>query len=188
MLAGLLAFRGSVPQEVADAFVPEAEAQRAARELATIGDSHPEIRTHILHANWHVPLRWFAAFDETERVLTEDNEGLRVRYATSIGTARTRVARALLVLQTSGLDEGVTESLAELGTWLESFVEEGILELDYGTVAGIFDTDDLVEDRSAAEVWCCIEALEAGDVVKAGRTFATLTDRWGEVRAREVVN
>src|ERR687892_1819010 len=41
MLAGLVAFRGSVPDEVADAFVPEEEAERAARELESIGRDHP---------------------------------------------------------------------------------------------------------------------------------------------------
>src|ERR671919_735620 len=58
MLAGLLAFRNSVPEEVADAFVPEEQARLAAHELATLGERFPELKSHILHANRHVPLRW----------------------------------------------------------------------------------------------------------------------------------
>ncbi len=72
MLAGLLAFRNSVPEEVAEAFVPEEEARRAARELAE---------------------------------------------------------------------------------WVEGIDDEGMLELDYGSVASMFEADDLVEDRCASLVW-----------------------------------
>src|SRR5919202_1471358 len=44
VLAGLLAFRDSVPEEIADAFVPEEEARPAAPQLAELGETHPEVR------------------------------------------------------------------------------------------------------------------------------------------------
>jgi hypothetical protein len=188
MLVGLLSFRGSVPDEVAEAFVPEQEARRAAYELARLEEEHPEVRSHIVHANWHVPLRWFSAFDEGERILTEDRYGLRVRYETSLSKAHARLERALRILEGSWIDGSVTEAVRGLLGWIGEFSEVGLLELDYGTVSGIFEDDELVEDVSAAEVWACLEALEAGDVVKAGRIFAELTERWTEVRATEVVN
>lgn len=188
MLAGLLAFRGSVPDEVAEAFVPEDDAQRAAHELARLEEDHPEVRNHIIHANWHVPLRWFVAFDDSERILTEDRFGLRVRYETSLEDARGRLTRALKVLETSWIDEAVTATLRELLGWLGEFTDEGLLELDYGSVSALFDDDELVEDRSSSEVWTCLEALEAGDVITAGRIFNDLTERWTEIRALEVVN
>ena len=99
MLTSLLAFRGVVPDEVADAFVPEMEAQRAARELATMDEETPEVRSHILHANWHVPLRWFGAFEDTERILVEDRSGLRLRYETPTMDARSRLNHTLLILE-----------------------------------------------------------------------------------------
>jgi hypothetical protein len=189
MLAGLLAFRNSVPEEVADAFVPEEEARRAARELAYMGETQPELRSHILHANWHVPLRWFAAFDDTERVLTEDHRGLRIRYETTVAAAKLRLARAVAILEEAGiLEEGVIDALRELAEWVQGFDDEGMLELDYGSVASIFEPDDLVEDRCSQLVWGCLEALEVGDGVKAGRIFEELSERWGAARAREVVN
>jgi hypothetical protein len=188
MLAAMLAFRGSMPEEVAEAFVPENLARLAARELATLGDNQPDIRSHILHANWHVPLRWFAAFDESERVLTEDASGLRIRYEASIGTAKQRLARAHRILETSWVDESVTEAVHELTDWLQGFSDDGLLELDYGAVAGMFEEETLADDRSAAAVWTCLEALEQGDLVTAGRVFASLTEMWSEVRSHEVVN
>lgn len=188
MLAGLLAFRNSIPEEIADAFVPESEARRAAHELASLGEEHPEIRSHILHANWHVPLRWFAAFDDSERILTEDKDGLRVRYESTLSAATQRLARAVSILETTWIDDGVIAAVRELHEWLEDFQTDGLLELDYGSVAGMFPDDELVEDRSSAEVSACLDALEAEDVLRAGRIFGTLTDRWTEARAKEVVN
>lgn len=188
MLAGLIAFRGSVPEEVAEAFVPEEEARRAAHTLARLDEDHPEVRSHILHANWHVPLRWFSAFDDSERILTEDKEGLRIRYEAPLSVAAARLERALEVLEGSLIDTGVTEAVRELLEWLAGFPEEGLVELDYASVARIFTDDELLEDHSAAEVWVCLDSLAAGDVVRAGTIFGTLTDRWTEARAHEVVN
>jgi hypothetical protein len=188
MLAGLLAFRTSVPEEVADAFVPVEEARRAAHELAELGELHPEVRSHILHANWHVPLRWFAAFDDSERILTEDRAGLRVRYETSLSSGRARLEHALRVLEQAWVDSTIVDSVRELLGWLNEFSDEGVLELDYSSVAAMFVDEDLLEDHSASEVSICIEALAAGDVERAGRTFAVLSERWTEVRAHEVVN
>ena len=188
MLAGLLAFRGSVPEEIADAFVPRAEAERAAHELAAMGERDPEMKSHILHANWHVPLRWFAAFDPSERTLIEDRRGLRIRYEAPLGDAQRRLARALEILESSPIDDGVTDAVRELSAWLNEFSAEGLLELDYAGVSSAFDSDELVNDQSAAEVWTCLGALASGDLLRAGETFEALSERWTEIRALEVVN
>lgn len=188
MLAGLLAFRNSVPEEVAEAFVPEAQARRAAHELAVLGDERPDVRSHILHANWHVPLRWFAAFEDSERILTEDKDGLRVRYETELSCAKARLARCITVLEETWIDDGVTSAVRELAEWLDGFASDGLIELDYASVASTFSHEDLLEDRSAGEVGACLDALEAGDLMRAGRLFTSLTERWTEVRAHEVVN
>ena len=188
MLSGLLAFRDSVPEEVADAFVPESEARRAAQELAALDERFPEIRSHILHANWHVPLRWFVAFDASERVLVEDRRGLRIRYQTRTAEAQARLSHVVGVLEESWMDDGVVLALKELSTWLEGFSPEGLLELDYGSVAGMFDHDELVEDQCAADVAACVDALGAGDGPRAGQLFGDLTDKWASVRAHEIVN
>lgn len=188
MLAGLVAFRGTVPEEVAEAFVPQEEAERAARELDAIGRRHPGLRSHIIHANWHVPLRWFCAFDDSERILVEDAHGLRLRYETAVETATNRLTRALDVLEGSWLDDNVTDAVRELTEWISGFRTDGLLELDYGSVAGTFDADDLVDDRTASEVWVCLDALSDGDLERAATVFETMSERWAEVRAMEVAN
>ncbi|MFN2524962.1 MAG: hypothetical protein ABR505_01675 [Actinomycetota bacterium] len=188
MLMAMLAFRGSVPGEVADLFVPEEEAQRAAQELAALTTDSAATRAHILHANWHVPLRWFAAFDDTERSLIEDKQGLRLRYETRLDVARSRLARAHAVLDAAGIEAAVNEAVEDLRSWLEGFPDESLLELDYASVAAFFTHDELLEDRSAADVWTCLEALERGDLATAGRVFGELTDRWSAARSLEILN
>ena len=188
MLAGLIAFRTSVPEEVAEAFVPELSARRAAAELEDVEDLYTDVRSYILHANWHVPLRWFSAFEDSERILTEDADGLRVRYETSLSNATARLGRALGVLEESWIDDGVVAAVRELTAWLNDFEDDGILELDYGSVARLFSDEELVEDHTAALIWECLEALAVGDVVRAGRIFGGLSETWAEVRGHEVVN
>ncbi|MGI8940967.1 MAG: hypothetical protein ACR2H7_03600 [Actinomycetota bacterium] len=188
MLAGLLAFRDSVPEEVADAFVPESEARRAAKELAALDEQWPDIRSHILHANWHVPLRWFAAFDPSERVLVEDRRGLRIRYETRIAEALARLSHVATVLEETWLDDGVVAAVKELMGWLEEFSPGALLELDYGSVAGMFEHEELLEDHCAADVASCVEALGAGDGPRATQLFGELTDKWASIRAHEIVN
>jgi hypothetical protein len=187
MLVSLLAFRGSIPEEVADAFVPEAEARRAAAELANV-DEEPHMRSHILHANWHIPLRWFVAFDESERVLVEDKKGLRIRYETRLSEARVRLEEALSVLERAWIDDEIVAMVRDLVGWLDGFDDGSLLELDYSSVSRLFEPDALVEDRSAADVRACIDALGSGDTVRAGKLFAEVTERWATARGREVVN
>jgi hypothetical protein len=188
MLAGLLAFRESVPEEVAEEFVPAREARRAAKELADLDDRFPAVRSHILHANWHVPLRWFAAFEPAERFLVEDRQGLRVRYETRVGDALARIEEVAGVLEGGWMEDGVVDALEDLREWLEEFAPESLLELDYGSVARMFSDDELADENCAAVVAACVDALGAGDGSRAGRLFGELTDRWATLRAHEVVN
>ena len=188
MLAGILAFREVVPTEVLEAFVPAHEARRAAEELEALSADDPALKSNILHANWHVPLRWFVAFDDSERVLVEDDDGLRIRYETTLRDAQERVARALRILEESWTDEAVTEAVRQLAEWLLDFEPDGVVELDYAGVAAMFSADELVEDRSAADVWDSLGAMAKGDVEAAAEVFARLTARWAAARAREVLN
>jgi hypothetical protein len=187
MLAGLLEFRNSVPREVADAFVPENEARRAANELEAM-DARIGMQSHMLHANWHVPLRWFTGFADLDRVLVEDRYGVRIRYEAHLADVSDRLAHAIGVFERSQIDVSITGLVRELKDWFEGFDPEGLVELDYGSVARSFSDDDLVDDHSAGDLWACINALETDDPVGAAEVFAALTDRWSAARVHEIVN
>lgn len=75
VLASLLSLRESVPPEVADALVPEAEARRAARELARIRRRNPGAVPTLLQSAWHIPVRWFVLVDDLERRIMERQNG-----------------------------------------------------------------------------------------------------------------
>ena len=159
----------SMPDEVAEAFVPRTRPAGPRTSSRPLGEDHPEIRSHILHANWHVPLRWFAAFDDSERVLTEDKEGCGSATRPSSPTAKARLGRAL---------DGPRDSLdrrrrdrPRSGSSTSGSRSSPRRACSNSTTARwprIFPDDELVEDHSAAEVWACLEALEAGDVIRAG--------------------
>jgi hypothetical protein len=63
-----------------------------------------------------------------------------------------------------------------------------VLELDYASVATLFDPDDLADDHSAADVWNAIAALGEGDGMKAGLYYRQVNERWTRSRVRESLN
>lgn len=188
MLVGLLTFRNNLPFDVADAFVPESEAEKAIDELDRLRADTPQMRANIATASWHVPIRWFVPFDDSERILTDEDGILRVRYETDLSAAKSRVGRAHEILKSSGLPQGVVQAVADLAEWLNEFPPDSLVELDYGSVAGLFDKDELIQDRSAGEVWASLEALEVGDFAESSRRYARLAGWWARVQALESAN
>ncbi|NNF69025.1 MAG: hypothetical protein HKN01_04580, partial [Acidimicrobiia bacterium] len=151
MLEGLLDF-GDANPSAAELLVPATERRRAAFQLDSIKSRRPAARSHILTSPWHVPLRWFSAFVGDEREVLQTAEGTSVRYRTDIESARVRMTRAVEILEAAGFNEGVIEPVRDLSGWLEDFPDDAMLELDYGSVASLFDDADLVLDESAVEV------------------------------------
>ncbi len=180
-------FRRSLPDEIADAFIPRGEAEVAERELERMRGAEPDLRSYILSETWQVPIRWFLPFEGEERRLAVD--GVRsMTYRTTMANARRRVARSLAVLRKS-LDEGaMLDGVEELGRWLEDYHPRSLLELDYGGLVGLFDDDELYADESAADVAHAVASLGAGDTDGAAAAYERVTDRWGAVRAFEVAN
>ena len=161
-----------------DLIVPESTARRAGRELQRLYEKRPAERSHILTAPWHVPLRWFSAFDSSEREIVQAPDQLRLRYRTLLTLASQRIERALIALREAGFDGSVTNDMEELAEWLEDFPEDSMVELDYGGVARLFSEGDLVLDESAADIWASIEALETGDMEEAMQHYSTMASRW----------
>src|SRR5439155_4816249 len=103
---------------------------------------HPERRTHVVSSAWHVPEYWFVAFHEADRRYQVDGEGrASVSYETSVEAASQRVSTAIDVVVDAGLPDVVVAGLRSLAVWLDGFPEESRLELDYGTVADLFNAE-----------------------------------------------
>jgi hypothetical protein len=185
MLEGVLAFNQTFPGE---ALVPSDAVREAAHELARLRSNLPRARSHILSSPWHVPLRWFAAFDPDDRAVYDAPFGLSIRYRTELGAAVDRIERAVRILEDAGFDDHLISQVQDLERWLGGFESDALLELDYATIAALFGDADLVLDESAAEVGSSLAALAAGDFEQAGTFYAAVAARWAPVQALAYVN
>jgi len=188
MLEGLLAFRHAYPPGIGESLVPETLARRAAAELALLQAGHPEARSHILTSPFHVPLRWFIAFEGKERALLSGPGGPGVRYRTSRRWALRRLERAGRVLEAVGFDEGTVGLVRDLADWLRPFPADSLVELDYGGVASLFGEDELAGDESAADLAASLAALQRGDLEEAGEHYAVVAARWAQAQALSFAN
>ena len=185
MLEGVIAFDRAFPAAL---LVPETTVQSAQDELARLRSNAPRARSHILTSPWHVPLRWFAAFDPDDRELYESEAGLSIRYRGLLGAGVDRVERAVRILEEAGFDDSVVAQVRDLETWLSSFLREGMLELDYSATAALFNDGDLVLDESAADIGSSLAALAVGDYEQAGLHYAAVATRWAPAQSLTYVN
>ncbi len=188
MLEGLLAFHNAYSGTVAQALLPEEVVARAAGELERIQSRRPEARSHILTSSFFVPLRWFAAFDAPERVIVEGRHGLSVKYHTRRDQAVARLLRAVWILEAAGFDDPIVDQVKDLVRWIEPFPSDSVVELDYGGVAVLFDDAELALDESAADVGASLDALEQGDLEKAGERYAEAVSRWAHAQSLAYAN
>jgi hypothetical protein len=189
ILASKLSLRETAPAEMADVFVPEAEARRVARELARIRRREPFAVPCMLQSPWHVPVRWFILVGEEERHITREGEdGLRLYYWTPLAAAKKRSVRALQLLRRSELAP-LAQLVRELAEWLSAFPPESRLELDYGSVASLFSWDELDDDHSGRDIQDAIDALgEQGGMARAAELYQQVANHWADVMGRDSLN
>lgn len=183
MLEGLLAFRNAYPAPVSSSLVPESLAHRAAAELDRLHARHPGVRSHILTSPFHVPPRWFAAFNPKERELVPGPGGLTIRYRTGRGAAVRRLQRALRILERAGFDETTLAQVRDLVEWLRGFPADALVELDYGGAAGWFSEGELATDETAEDVAASLRALQRGDFEAAGEHYGRVAARWAHAQS-----
>lgn len=188
MLEGLLAFRNAYADASVAALVPESVAERAANELERIHARFPGVRSHILTSPFAIPLRWFAAFEQDDRSVAEEEGRLMVRYRTTLSKGLKRLRRTVQVLEGAGFDDVIIDQVRDVVGWLEEFPRDALLELDYGGVAQLFDSTELVLDESAAEIGASIDALARGDLDEAGEHYAAAASRWAHAHALAYAN
>jgi hypothetical protein len=182
MLEGILAFATAYPG-VGAMLLNESVVRRAADELDAIKERSPHVKSHILTSPWHVPLRWFAAFDPSEREIIPHRGHNAIRYRTDIAAARKRLERAIEILREAGFEPEVSDQVADVLEWLDQFPGDGMLELDYAGVAGLFSDGSLALDMSADEVHASLTALAEGDYARAGEHYAEVAGRWAPAQA-----
>lgn len=173
-------------QPVLDAVLPPVVRVQAEADYEEWRADNPDARPWIKSATWHVPVRWFALFDDSEREYEPSGGGESkqpvLRYRTPMVQARRRTARGLRVLKDS-IEEGpMIDGLVEVGRWLEEFHPRSMVELDYGGLVHAIPAETLAEDHSAADVAESLAALRDGDGARAGEAYERLTDRWRGVR------
>ncbi|WP_329456656.1 hypothetical protein [Streptomyces sp. NBC_01497] len=111
-----------------------------------------------------------------------------LRYRTPMVQARRRLARGLKAVRETVDDGPLTESLIDVGRWLEEFHPRSLVELDYGGLVHVLSDEQLTGDHSAADVAEGIAALRDGDGERAGAAYARLTERWRAVRDLQFAN
>jgi hypothetical protein len=182
-LIALLAFEHSTPEAV-PAFFTRDEVVDARRELEALEQAYPGVRPPIVQSMWHVPPQWFVCFDDAERRIEHVGEYPRIRYETSMSAARSRVEGALETVTGGIVHPVIVGVIYELKEWLKGFAENAIIELDYASVATLFEPDDLADDHSAADVWNAIAAFGEGDGSKAGQYYRRVSARWAHTSSR----
>jgi hypothetical protein len=189
VLAGIISLRETSPPEMADAFVPEGDAKRAARELARLKRREPSAVPAMLQSPWHVPIRWFLLVDDDERRLVESDAGeFRLYYWTPIAMAKRRAERALQILRRTELAP-LVELVRELAQWLSSFHPHSMVELDYDAVSGLFTWDELDNDHSGRDIQQAVEAMgQPGGMARAAEMYQTVAGRWIDPMSRESMN
>ena len=189
ILASKLSLRETAPAEMADVFLPDAEARRVARELARIKRREPFAVPSMLQSPWHVPIRWFILVGDEERHLDEDGEGgYRLYYWTPLAAAKKRAARALQVLRRSELAPMV-QLVRDLAEWLSAFPPESRLELDYSSLSALFSWDELDDDHSGRDIQDAVDSLEGqGGISRAADLYQQVANHWAEAMSRESMN
>lgn len=181
-----VAFRQTVPPQVADAFIDPVEDSSARAVIARA--SRPP---HIREATWSVPLQWFTLFDPAERhhVDPAEGRGPRLTYLTANAAALERLDRVVTTVDQRIEDaDPLLAILADLMDWAEQFSLDSILELDYGGITDLVAPAVLAADHSCRDVWSSVEALDRGDALAAAAHFAALRARWADLRATPRTN
>lgn len=188
VLAATLSFAETEPVELAGSFVPKGEVRRARRELNRLRRQNPGAVAFGHESPWHVPIRWFVFFEESERRLHEDEYGRsRLRYTTTARKAMRRAERAIPVLRRADLGP-ISELILDLHQWVAAFDHLSLVELDYGGLCDLLTWDELDDDRSVRDLHEALEALEAGEYVRSADIYQGVLGRWAEVRGREALN
>lgn len=136
---------------------------------------------HVLTSSWHVPLRWFVAFEAGERRVTRGPEPTVV-YRTTMVSARRRLSRAHALLRRKAPEDRLTEAVRDLGAWINEFHPRGVVELDHAGLVTLLGFARVRRDDSVAQLGEVVQALEDGRDGDAWGIYRVVLDRWRRVQ------
>ncbi|MHC6175157.1 hypothetical protein [Glutamicibacter sp. X7] len=165
----------SLRTEVFDLLVPPAARQANASRIDTERLAADLTHLHTRTATWGIPLSWFALFreDDHTEVVHEQDRLYTVRVHVPFAQAVERLSWAIETMVEHAPQAPLFEELGALGSWLESFDDESVIELDYGSLAEIIWPDD-----SASDLLHGLQALEDADPTMAAAAYRRLSNRW----------
>jgi hypothetical protein len=182
-------FRGGLPDQVAEAFIPRRIADPAELELDRWRTRRPDLKVYVQTCTWLVPPPWFILFAPEERMLViGDSADRSLSYRTSMRLALERVGQALEALdrlRRAAVDVPGVDGLAELRRWLEDFHPHSQIELDYGGLVDLLSDEALRDDSSVHDLYKAIDALRHGRTDVAVAAYERVLNRWGPLQARE---
>lgn len=169
----------SLRAPLVDVLLPPAarEAQQTRLDPDMIADSVGKL--HTRSATWGVPFAWFVLIheDDLTEVIEDDGRVLTVRVSVRVDECLNRARHAIARLAISAPELDLLDELTDLTDWLELFRKDGVLELDYGSVA-----DLVFPDESPHDVRLGIESLAESDMTGAAASYRRLASRWIPIR------
>jgi hypothetical protein len=180
MVEGILGFTKTYPMLP---LLSESDRLEYVAELARLRKRSKHSRGYILSSPWHVPLRWFSAFRQTERETYDGPDGLSIRYRSSLGEAIDRIHWTAGVLDSAGFSDHVIERVADVERWMADFGPDSMIELDYGAVARTFSDADLAMDDSVDDIRSSLLALESADYQESQDAYERVARRWAVAQA-----
>lgn len=164
-----------------EASFPAHVLDEAGDEFERWSQAHPDAVPHVRASAWHVPIRWFVAFDATERVVEREPDR-SVVYRTTMLDARRRLSRSYAVLRRRAPRDRLTGAVRDLGAWVNDFHPRSVLELDYGGLVELLGMDDVATDASVGSMNAVVAALDEGRDTDAWLRYRSVVDRWRRVQ------
>jgi len=181
-------FKTSMPASVIRYFLPQTVEDSINSSSELVVDKV----SHIITSTWSIPPRWFSLFEPSDRIRSENIDGVYTILRTSISNAKQRCHFAHQAVLNAFGQGPIQQEIEDLLTWLSLFHMDSIVECDYGGLA-IYLSKSLIEngqpglnaDTSIEDVARSLAGLAAGDGALAGQGYEPLVTRWRRVAAFE---
>lgn len=142
-----------------------------------------EGKGHVVTASWEVPFWWSLMFTPADAVPTDDLES--IVYRTSIVDATRRAEHALeLISQTFGITPFISD-LDVAVRWVRTFDLDSMVELDYGSLAGLVRRLNQSADDSMSMAADAIEYLQEGELESSLASYREYVSTWEDVSRLE---